>query len=311
MTAESRLSGVLTASNCIIRSIARLTLVILCYNFFMGISKRKLGKTGIDVTILGLGGEGILRTHGYDREAYDLINKALDLGITYLESARAYAGSESYYGKALRERRKDIFLASKSHARDKKGALQHLKETLANMKTDHLDLWQVHDVRTEEDVAEIFGPKGAIEAFGEAREKGLVRLLGVTGHHDPGILLGCMEEFHFDTVLLPVNPAEPKYKSFIDGVIPVAREKGMGIIGMKVYFRGLARRLPGVTSLEPFYRFALSQPITTAVIGCDDLQQLNENVRFASCFKEMSAAEQRALLESVSKHARQLMYYKP
>jgi aryl-alcohol dehydrogenase-like predicted oxidoreductase len=277
----------------------------------MGISKRTLGKTDIDVTILGLGGEGVLRTYAHDREAYDLINKAIDLGITYLESARAYSGSESYYGKALRERRKEIFLASKSHARDKKGALQHLHETLKNMKTDHLDLWQVHDVRTKEDVEEIFGPEGALEAFQEARDKGFVRFLGITGHHDPSILLRCMERFHFDTVLLPVNPAEPQYKSFIDEVIPVARDKGMGIIGMKVYFRGLATKLPGVASLEPFYRYALSQPITTAVIGCDDLQQLNENVRFAASFKTMSAEEQRELEFSVSHHARQLMYYKP
>jgi aryl-alcohol dehydrogenase-like predicted oxidoreductase len=277
----------------------------------MGIPKRRLGKRGVDVTIVGLGGEGILRTTGYDKEAYDLINKAIDLGITYLESARAYSGSESYYGKALRERRKDIFLASKSHARDKKGALQHLQETLKNMKTDHLDLWQVHDVRTKEDVDEIFAPEGALEAFQEAKDKGLVRFLGVTGHHDPGILLRCIESFPFDTVLIPVNPAEPGYKSFIAEVIPVAKEKGMGIIGMKVYFRGLARRLPGVTSLEPFYRYALSQQITTAVIGCDDLRQLNENVGFAVSFKAMSGGEQRELVDSVSTHARQLMYYKP
>jgi len=277
----------------------------------MGISKRRLGKTGIDVTILGLGGEGILRTFGYDKEAYDLINKSIDLGVTYLESARAYSGSESYYGKALRERRKDIFLASKSHARDKKGALQHLRETLNNMKTDYLDLWQVHDVRTKEDVEEIFGPEGALEAFREAKDKGFVRFIGVTGHHDPGVLLGCIERFHFDTVLLPVNPAEPMYKSFIDEVIPVAKDKGMGIIGMKIYFRGLATKLPGVTSLEPFYRYALSQPITTAVIGCDDLLQLKKNVGFATSFKAMSIEEQRKLVDAVSRHARQLMYYKP
>ena len=277
----------------------------------MGISKRSLGKTGIDVTILGLGGEGILRTYGHDKEAYDLINKSIDLGVTYLESARAYSGSESYYGKALRERRKDIFLASKSHARDKKGALQHLRGTLNNMRTDYLDLWQVHDVRTKEDVEEIFGPEGAIEAFRESRDKGFVRFIGVTGHHDPGILLGCIERFHFDTVLLPVNPAEPTYKSFIDEVIPVAKDKGMGIIGMKVYFRGLATKLPGVTSLGPFYRYALSQPITTAVIGCDDLLQLKENVGFATSFKAMPIEEQRELVNAVSQHARQLMYYKP
>ncbi len=98
----------------------------------MNIPRRKLGKTGIDVTILGLGGEGILRTFGYEKQAYRLINKAIDLGLNYFESARAYSGSESYYGIALKERRKDIFLTSKSHARSKKGALKHLSETRGN-----------------------------------------------------------------------------------------------------------------------------------------------------------------------------------
>src|SRR4030042_1970288 len=151
----------------------------------MDIPKRKLGKTGGDVTILGLGGEGVLRTHGYERAAYDLINRAIDLGINYFESARAYSGSESYYGQALRERRRDIFLTSKSHARDRKGAMDHLHETLQNMKTDHLDLWQVHDVRTDEEIDQIFGPNGAIEAFSEAKRKGLARFGGVPGPHDP------------------------------------------------------------------------------------------------------------------------------
>ena len=277
----------------------------------MGISKRRLGRTGVDVTIVGLGGEGVLRTYGYDNEAYELINKAMDLGITYFESARAYSGSESYYGRALRERRKEIFLASKSHARDREGALKHLHETLQNMKTDHLDLWQVHDVRTREDVEEIFGPGGALEAFREAREKGFVRFIGITGHHDPAVVLRCMELFHFDTVLIPVNPAEPAYRSFIQEVIPVAKDRGMGIVAMKVYLRGLAAKLPGFASLEPFYRYALSQPITTAVIGCDDIEQLRENVRFASSFRSMSAGEQKELADAVFHHARQLMYYKP
>src|SRR5512147_3252210 len=143
----------------------------------MTIPKRRLGKTGIDVTILGLGGEGVLRTYGREREADALINRALDLGINYCESARVYSGSESYYGKALRERRKDVFLTSKSHARDKRGALAHLRETLRNMGTDHLDLWQVHDIRTTEDVESIFGKGGAIEAFVEAKQKGMTRFI--------------------------------------------------------------------------------------------------------------------------------------
>lgn len=276
----------------------------------MKIAKRPLGKTGVEVTLLGLGGEGVLRTFGYEQEAYQLIHRAIDLGINYFESARAYSGSESYYGLALKERRKDIFLTSKSHARDKEGALVHLHETLTNMKTDHLDLWQVHDVRTEEEVEQIFAPQGALEAFRKARDQGLVRFLGVTGHHDPLITKRCIERFDFDTVLIPVNPAEPMYKSYIDTVIPSASRKGMGIIAMKIYFRGFASRIPGFRGMEPFFRFALSQPVTTAVIGCDNIHQLEQNVTFASSFTPMSREEQDALLEFVAPYARQLMYYK-
>jgi aryl-alcohol dehydrogenase-like predicted oxidoreductase len=277
----------------------------------MEIQKRKLGKTGVKVTLPGLGGEGILRTFGEDDKACALINRALDLGINYFESARAYSGSETYYGKALRERRKEIFLTSKSHARDRKGALGHLQETLKNMKTDHLDLWQVHDVRTGDDIKKIFGPGGAIEAFSEAKQKGLTRFIGVTGHHDPRILKKCINLFDFDTVLLPVNPAEPHYKSFLDEVAPFAKQKNMGIIGMKVYFRGFAARIPWFQSMEPFLHFALSQPVSTVVIGCDSIPQLEENVSFASKFSPMQSAKMRDLIEKVKPFSRQLMYYKP
>ncbi|HSB33169.1 MAG TPA: aldo/keto reductase [Nitrospirota bacterium] len=283
----------------------------LCYTFAMTIPKRRLGKTGVDVTILGLGGEGVLRTYGREREADALINRALDLGINYCESARVYSGSESYYGKALRERRKDVFLTSKSHARDKRGALGHLHETLRNMRTDHLDLWQVHDVRTEDDVEAIFGAGGAIEAFIEAKEKGLTRFIGVTGHHDPSILRTCIERFDFDTVLLPVNPAEPRYRSFLEEVVPFARSKKMGIVGMKVYLRGFVSRLPGYTGMGPFLRFALSQPVTNVVIGCDDAVQLEKNAGFARSFSPMKEVEKDELIRSISPYARELMFYKP
>ncbi len=276
----------------------------------MVIAKRKLGKTGLKVTILGLGGEGILRTYGYEKQAAELINRALDLGINYFESARAYSGSESYYGLALKERREEIFLTSKSHARDKQGAQLHLRQTLENMRTDYLDLWQIHDVRDGEDIERIFGEGGALEAFVEAKEEGLARLIGVTGHQDPTIIKKCIEKFDFDTVLMPVNPAEPRYKSFLAEVVPLANEKGMGIIGMKVYFRGFAGELPFFKTMGPFYRFALSQPISTAVIGCDDMEQLEENVKFAASFKPMRAEEMREFVDAVSPYARQLMYYK-
>jgi aryl-alcohol dehydrogenase-like predicted oxidoreductase len=277
----------------------------------MAIPVRQLGRTGAQVTLLGLGGEGVLRTFGREREAAELIGRALDLGIRYCESARAYAGSESYYGRALRARRKDVFLTSKSHDRTRRGALAHLHETLTNMRTDHLDLWQVHDVRERGEVEEIFGPGGAIEAFREAKKKGMTRFIGVTGHHDPDVIRLCIERFDFDTVLMPVNPAEPAHRGFPETVLPLARERDMGIIGMKTYFRGFASRLPWYTSMEPFFRFALSQPLSTAVIGCDTIAQLEENVRFAESFVPMSVEEQRKLERDIAPFARQLMYYKP
>ena len=277
----------------------------------MNIPLRTLGKTGVKVTIIGLGGEGILRTFGHDREAYELINRALDLGINYCESARAYSGSESYYGRALKERRKGVFLTSKSHARDKAGALAHLHETLRNMNTDHLDLWQVHDMRTGEDIRKVFGPGGAMEAFLQAKEKGLTRFIGVTGHHDPAILKQCIGMADFDTVLMPVNPAETHYKSFIETVLPAAEKKRMGIVGMKVYFRGFAAKIPWYTTMEPFLHFALSHPVTTTVIGCDSVRQLEENVKFASRFTPLSAEKIKKLSRDVKPFARELMYYKP
>ncbi len=277
----------------------------------MEIEKRKLGKTGEEVTILGLGGEGILRTYGHEKEASDLINSAIDLGINYFDCARAYSDSESYYGLALKERRDEIFLASKSHARDKEGALSHLRQTLENMKTDHLDLWQVHDVQTNGDVETIFGPDGALEAFIEAKEEGLVRFIGVTGHHDPDVIRECIERFDFDTLLIPVNPAEPSYKSFLEDVMPLALKKGMGVIGMKVYLKGFVKKLPHVTSLEPFFRFALMHPISTAVIGCDTLAQLEENVRFACAHMPITEEENRGLVDTLFPYSRKLMYYKP
>lgn len=272
--------------------------------------KRRLGKTGIEVTILGLGGEGILRTYEQEKEAIPLIQRAIDLGITYFESARAYAGSESYYGMALKERRKEIFLASKSHERTGDGALKHLEITLKNMKTDFLDLWMIHDVRTIEDLNQIFGPKGAIKAFEAAKRNKLIRFIGISGHRNPNILSRALDSFNFDTVLMPINPAEPHYWSFLEGVLPKAQQKGMGILGMKTLSRGVSVRIFGADSIKEFFYFALSQPISTLVVGCDSIEQLEMNVRIAQSFQPMSQQDQNLLVTRVKSYARELMYYK-
>ncbi|MGZ3514046.1 MAG: aldo/keto reductase [Thermodesulfobacteriota bacterium] len=272
--------------------------------------KRPLGKTGAEVTILGLGGEGILRTFGQEKEAVALIQRAIDLGITYFESARAYSGSESYYGEALKERRRDIFLASKSHERTGDGALKHLETTLGVMKTDYLDLWMIHDVRTTKDLDLIFGPKGASKAFEAAKRNKLARFIGISGHRNPTILSRALDLFPFDTVLMPVNPAEPHYWSFLGEVLPKAQAKGMGILGMKTLSRGVCIKIFGAESIENFLRFAMTQPISAAVVGCETIEQLEMDVRLARSFQPMAQKDQDILLNRVKSYARELMYYK-
>ncbi len=273
------------------------------------ISRNTLGRTGVEVTRLGLGGEGVLRTFDRESEAVAVIQQALDLGISYFESARAYSGSEAYYGKALGARRREIFLTSKSHDRSANGALQHLHTTLANMKTDWLDLWQVHDVRTRGDLDLIFGPGGAIEAFDRAKREGKARFIGITGHENPDILLKAFDLYDFDTVLLPVNPAEPVYRNFMTTVLPEAQCRGMGIIGMKVLCRGLALRVPEHGAVAPWIRYALAQPVSTIVIGCDDPGQVGQNVAAAGQ-TPLDPSAQRALERAAAPFARDLMYYK-
>jgi aryl-alcohol dehydrogenase-like predicted oxidoreductase len=272
--------------------------------------KRPLGKTGQQVTILGLGGEGALRSYDREKEAVALIQRAMDLGITYFESARAYSGSESYYGVALAERRKEIFLASKSHERTLDGALNHLEATLKNMRTDYLDLWMVHDVRSIKDLDIIFGANGAIKAYEAARRNKLIKWIGVSGHRNPTILARALDLFAFDTVLMPVNAAEPHYASFLEAVLPKALEKRMGVLGMKSLSRGVVTKIFGAEGTGDFLRFALSQPVSAVVVGCDSIEQLEANARVARSFEAMSGRDQDILLNKVKPYARELMYYK-
>jgi len=272
--------------------------------------KRPLGKTGEEISILGLGGEGLLRSFDREKEAVSLIHRAIDLGITYFESARAYAGSESYYGIALAERRKEVFLASKSHERTAEGVLKHLETTLANMKTNFLDLWMVHDVRSMNDLDLLFGPKGAVKAFEVAQRNKLVKWIGISGHRNPTILCRAIDLFPFDAVLMPINPAECHYRPFLDEILPKAQEKGMGILGMKVFSRGVCFKIFESEPAEKFLRFALAQPISAVVVGCETIEQLEMNARIARSFGPMTKKEQEIIIDKVKYYARELMYYK-
>jgi aryl-alcohol dehydrogenase-like predicted oxidoreductase len=260
---------------------------------------RPLGKTGRDVTQFALGGEGVLRTHGRMAEAVAVIHRALDRGVNYCDTAPAYAGSLDYYGAALGERRGQVFLASKTHDRTRDGSLRLLDESLKRLRTDHLDLWQLHDLRTGTDLNTIFGRGGALEALTQAREQGLVQFLGLTGHHDPAILLEAIGRFDFDTVLIALNAADVHRLSFARLVLAEACRRGMGVIGMKVYAAGSLVR-GGTASLSPAdaMGYVLSLPgVSTVVIGCSSPAEVDTNASNAVSFKPFAEPTLRALEE--------------
>jgi len=251
------------------------------------------GKSDIRVSRVGLGGEGILRTTGKADSARQMVEAALDEGITYFDSARVYADSELYLGSVwtqLPHRRQSVFQASKSASRDRDGALRDLEETLSRLHTDHLDLWQIHDVRTEGELTAIEGPGGALEAFEDAKKTGTVRHIGVTGHHDPAILSRAVTQWPVDAVMMPVNPVEGVLGGFLDDTLPTAQEKGLAVIGMKILGAGhYVQPRAGVTATM-LIRYALSKGITVAIVGCSAASEVATLAAAGRRFKPLSPA---------------------
>ena len=271
------------------------------------------GITTQQVTVVGLGGEGVLRTFGRRNQAAAVIHQALEMGIKYFDSARVYADSEVYYGSMWgdrKEARLKIFQTSKSASREKKGALADLDQTLKRLRTDYLDLWQIHDVRTEEEIQKIAGPGGALEAFIEARLSGKVRYIGVTGHHDPEVLTRAVREWPVDSVMMPVNPVEMLLGGFLTLTLPVAKEKGIAIIGMKILGGShyLISQL-GITP-ESLIRYAQSHDITIAIVGCSNPEEVRTLAEEGSNTNPMAEKEKLALLSKFEPYAERLAFYR-
>jgi aryl-alcohol dehydrogenase-like predicted oxidoreductase len=274
---------------------------------------RPFGRTGREVTVVGLGGEGILRTYGEEARAAQVIEKAAHQGISYFDTAPAYSGSEGYYGtfwRAHSQLRDDIFQTSKSATRDKKGALADLDRSLDALGLDHLDLWQIHDVRTRQDLREIEGPDGALEAFVEAKETGLVNLIGVTGHHDPAVVTYAAENWPVDSVLMPINPLEGVIGGFLDKTLPAAVDRGIAVIGMKVL--GASHYLNPKAGIGPdlLLRYALSQEIALAIVGCSTPEEVGLLARVGRDPEPLSIEEQERLLALFRPYARKLAFYR-
>lgn len=292
---------------------------------------RNLGKTGYRVGIFSLGGQAAIEKAENDAVAVPLIERALDLGVNYVDTSARYGGearwSERYFGQVLPKRRGEVFVATKTHDRGRDGSLKLLETSLKLLRTDHVDLWQLHAMSTMEDVEKVTAKGGALEAFREAREQKLVRFLGLSGHTDPAVLAEAIRRFPFDTVLLAVNAADPHHLPFASELLPLAVEKEMGIVGMKVPARGrlLAGYVPpppeeqrgrvkatrtGTLTMPEAMRYVLSLPVSTVIVGCDSIAQLEENVAIARAFTPLSGAQLAALEAKAAPVAQQSLWFR-
>ncbi len=265
------------------------------------IPTRVFGKTGERLTIVGQAG-GRFPLIDFE-EAKRVTRRAYELGINYFDNARGYwdGRSEEVYGAVLPEFRKKVFITTKTLERSRAGAENELHASLKALKTDYLDLWQIHSVSEMEDVEKIFAPGGAIEAFEAAKKSGKCRFIGFTGHHDPHVHVEMMKRYdRFDTILLPLNPADPSYLSFEQIALPMAIEQGLGIQAMKTT---AVSQLLRAFSVEQCLRYALSLPVHCATLGATTLGQIEDDVRIARRFSPLTEDEMVAYRQRASRLA--------
>jgi predicted aldo/keto reductase-like oxidoreductase len=259
------------------------------------IPMRTLGRTGQQLTIIGMGGARFHLNTLEDGAA--LARRAYDLGINYFDMARSYwdGKAEEVYGAAIPPFRKNIFLTSKSGKRTRREAEEELHASLRLMKTDYLDLWQMHGVNTKEDIQKILAPGGALEAFEAAKKAGKCRFIGFTGHADPAFNLEMLRSYdNFDTTLMPLHVADTVYLSFEKNMLPAASQRGIGIFGMKIF--GNAFNLRGF-SVRQCLTYTLSLPVNAVTLGFTTQGQLEDDVRIAQNFKPLPNEEMEALRE--------------
>ncbi len=292
---------------------------------------RNLGRTGHKVGLFSLGGQAAIEKPENEAVAVPLIERALDLGVNYVDTSARYGGearwSERYFGQVLKRRRMETFLATKTHDRTADGSLRLLETSLKLLQTDHVDLWQLHAMSSMDDVDRVCAKGGALEAFQKARDQKLVRFLGLSGHTDPDILAEAIRRFPFDTVLMAFNAADTWHLPFKKTLLPLALEKEMGIIGMKIPARGrllasvapppperqrgtAKHDRPGTLTMPEAMRWTLSHPVSTVIVGVDNLAQLEENVRIARDFLPLNAEQLTALEQKVQPVFGQASWFK-
>lgn len=268
------------------------------------IPQRPFGRhSDVKIAALALGGHHIGQAQD-EATAIAIMNQAIDGGVNFFDNCWEYhrGKSESWMGKVVKDRRKELFLMTKvcTHGRDKDLAMRMLEQSLRRLHTDHLDLWQIHGASFDNDADLFVRPNGAAEALVKAKEQGKVRFTGFTGHKDPAIHLKMLNTgFPFDAVQMPLNPFDATFKSFRQQVLPELNRRGIAALGMKpLNGTGAAITTGAITAAEAL-RFAMSLPVTTTITGMERLDVVRQNVQIARGFHPFSEAEMQAIAERV------------
>ena len=278
-----------------------------------GIPYRRLGKTGLEISILTVGGYNIgIKEKLTEKESIKLMRTAIDEGINFFDNAWDYhdGGSEKRMGKALRDGyRQQVILMTKHHGRDPQRARKHLEDSLRRLKTDVIDVWQFHEIDEQTEVEDIYST-GALDFALKAKEEGKIRFIGFTGHYRPALHLDMIQRgFDWDTAQMPINVLDNHYLSFTQNVLPVAVEKNIGVIAMKTL-----GGTPGViaenriASPEDCIRFAMTMPVSTVCSGMDSMDVLRKNINTARNFKPMTETEIEVLLDQTKDYAHNGQY---
>jgi aryl-alcohol dehydrogenase-like predicted oxidoreductase len=271
------------------------------------IPKRPLGKTGLNVSILGVGGFHL--GLGDDPGIADrIVHEAIDSGLNFFDNAWEYnkGESEKRLGAALKGKRDQVVLMTKlcSHGRGKQFSLDMLDESLKRLRTDHLDVWQIHEVVYDDDPDLHYKADGAIEALTEAKKSGKVRFVGFTGHKDPSLHLRMLAKgYAFDTVQMPLNCFDASFRSFERQVLPEVNKRGLAALGMKSMSGRGQPLLEGQITPEEALRYAMSLPVATTISGMQTVEVLRQNLAIARGFTPMSEAEKQALRSRVAEVA--------
>jgi len=266
-----------------------------------GIPQRQLGKTDVKISALGLGGHHLGDPASID-EAAHIVREAIDGGITFFDNCWEYYNgkTENWLGRALDGRRDKVFLMTKvcTHGREAKLALEMLEESLTRLRTDHLDLWQVHGVGFDNDPELAYAKGGVLEALDKAKQQGKTRFVGFTGHKDPLVHLKMVQlGYPFDAVQMPLNPFDYHFRSFEKIVLPEANKRGIGVLGMKST-GGTAEAIKrGLVKPEELLRYAMSLPVAVTISGIDSLEILRKNLKVAQDFEAYSEREMNELRE--------------